>query len=349
MITLDDWRSLEEYGRAKELTVGDEQVEPIARGIVEGLMKNPLLLRYLSSRRSYQLADGAFGSQPIAEPWEVIGEKIAFAMSAAMEACGWPGARRWRWPYALDVTFAQYAMGLSGRTLMAQPFLFREEIVDLLKTAPDPPPGAFLTYGDLPYPIMYWTWETARLIQSADGVPAEVDQMMVTMHQGGIETFELEQPMAYTDAEFRSEEGRPAVRGGTVPYGIAWDDPEMDEASRAVIRGVLQVAAFLNSPYVDSAPTGIPRQQRRALARQGAPLEMLGEQVHVVTLRRSQRDSDSTRSEEEREWKHHWWVSGHYRNQWYPSLRRHKLIFVPPYLKGDMDKPLLEKIYDVAR
>ena len=35
-----------------------------------------------------------------------------------------------------------------------------------------------------------------------------------------------------------------------------------------------------------------------------------------------------------------WLVSGHLRNQWYQSLGRHKLIYIPPHIKGPEGAPL---------
>jgi len=40
---------------------------------------------------------------------------------------------------------------------------------------------------------------------------------------------------------------------------------------------------------------------------------------------------------------HRFMVRGHWRNQWYPSLQRHRQKFIPAYIKGPDDAPLLEK------
>lgn len=40
------------------------------------------------------------------------------------------------------------------------------------------------------------------------------------------------------------------------------------------------------------------------------------------------------------EWSHRWIVSGHWRNQWYPSSGTHELTYILPYVKGPDDKPL---------
>ena len=80
----------------------------------------------------------------------------------------------------------------------------------------------------------------------------------------------------------------------------------------------------------------------------------LASSVHVVELRRDVRerlarpDNDGTLPS--RDWRHHWWVSGHYRAQWMPSTQSHKVMWIAPYLKGALDKPLLDRrVYVVDR
>lgn len=40
------------------------------------------------------------------------------------------------------------------------------------------------------------------------------------------------------------------------------------------------------------------------------------------------------------EWNCQWIVRGHWRDQWYPSIRRNQPIWITPYIKGPEDKPL---------
>lgn len=40
-------------------------------------------------------------------------------------------------------------------------------------------------------------------------------------------------------------------------------------------------------------------------------------------------------------------VMGHYRSQWYPSKKRHELIWIDAHTRGPKDKPIKEKIYNV--
>lgn len=64
--------------------------------------------------------------------------------------------------------------------------------------------------------------------------------------------------------------------------------------------------------------------------------------VRVVRLRRvgPQQSADGSLSVV---WSHRWMVSGHWRNQWLPSLKAHRLQWIAPYVKGPDDKPLVVK------
>ena len=117
-----------------------------------------------------------------------------------------------------------------------------------------------------------------------------------------------------------------------------------------VVRLALAGVAFINSPYMDVVKPSLPRPVRRAIQREGG--EIPSPAVNVVTLRRpmpeqgkSLRESDG----EGREYSHRWWVSGHIRAQWYPSIKAQKLIWIAPYIKGPESAPVKERVYAVVR
>jgi hypothetical protein len=63
--------------------------------------------------------------------------------------------------------------------------------------------------------------------------------------------------------------------------------------------------------------------------------------VNVVRLRRaSQSSGPQVDDSADSKYSTRWLVSGHLRNQWYPSLGRHKLIYIPPHMKGPEGAPL---------
>lgn len=73
--------------------------------------------------------------------------------------------------------------------------------------------------------------------------------------------------------------------------------------------------------------------------------------VVVVRLRREsgsngEHESDGTRLS------HRFIVSGHWRQQWYPSIQGHRQIWISPYVKGPEDQPLVVKprrVYTLER
>ena len=93
------------------------------------------------------------------------------------------------------------------------------------------------------------------------------------------------------------------------------------------------------------------RPVRRVMQRRGERVPY----VHVVSLRQVERKSKEADHEHEKrsvEWQHSWIVSGHWRQQWYPSENTHHELYVQEYLKGPSEKPLLPprgKLYKVVR
>jgi hypothetical protein len=73
----------------------------------------------------------------------------------------------------------------------------------------------------------------------------------------------------------------------------------------------------------------------------------------VVTLRRHREDAFPADPEERHvEWTHRWLVSGHWRNQWYPSLSLHRQVWITPYIKGPEEAPLVirpVRVFKLAR
>lgn len=82
------------------------------------------------------------------------------------------------------------------------------------------------------------------------------------------------------------------------------------------------------------------RHARRRLARAGSPLAERS--IRVITLRRpASHHVDAAGGTVD--WSHRWMVSGHWRNQWVPTLQTHRLQWIAPYVKGPDDKPLVIK------
>jgi hypothetical protein len=80
----------------------------------------------------------------------------------------------------------------------------------------------------------------------------------------------------------------------------------------------------------------------RPRLRRAQRVGLLEPTVRVISLRRSEhtpRDS----SDAPVDWSHRWIVSGHWRNQWRPSVQQHRLQWIDDHVKGPDDKPLVLK------
>jgi len=125
-----------------------------------------------------------------------------------------------------------------------------------------------------------------------------------------------------------------------------YPDDFRDDGQRERYEYIAKMIGFLNSPYI-----GIDRIiPVRALRRNAKRLRIeLPECVNYVVLRREQKSKSDIESLLGRTYDYQWMVSGHYRNQWYPSEGSHKLIWIAPYVKGPEDKPLKQRAYKVMR
>jgi hypothetical protein len=116
----------------------------------------------------------------------------------------------------------------------------------------------------------------------------------------------------------------PEVRdNGTVPAQQQW------------LRFTAAAFAFLEQRILVTRRVRPARATRRRLA---APLPE--DWLRVVTLRRRVQLGASAAGHDEVAWSCRWLVRGHWREQWFPSVGRHRPIFILPYEKGPEDKPL---------
>lgn len=127
--------------------------------------------------------------------------------------------------------------------------------------------------------------------------------------------------------------------GGVWQYGR---EPEWD--SHRFLGAFLR---FIEERWVDPRAIDLSRPLFKRAQRHGVPEP----RVKIVRLRR--RDERTPRNPDVQpvEWAHRWIVEGHWRNQWYPSIQQHRPKYIPSYIKGPSDKPLVihDKIYLVDR
>jgi hypothetical protein len=114
-------------------------------------------------------------------------------------------------------------------------------------------------------------------------------------------------------------------------------------------RGILAFLLFTSQPVVQTVEHSAPRAWRRH-----SPSGNSHPFVNVVKLRSKQylRAADGEEHpSRDVDWACRWVVRAHWRNQYYPSLHKHKPLLIPAHMKGPEDKPLKQSInlFDVSR
>jgi hypothetical protein len=235
-------------------------------------------------------------------------------------------------------------IGITGAisAAKAQVYLWDEKILETVDACPVP--RHTITRADLPYPIMFWSYENSRR-GTINGKTYEVNWFMVSAIADKILFYhDLTPPDDSNEYEVNY------ILQNYVDFGSVYPDDFQEGLDRQAAGQVIARLAFLNSPYVN-----VDRQPlSRDLRRQGNPVvgSVNDCKTNVVLLRREAREAIRQEDDDIRTHgtpSHHWWVSGHIRNQPYPSEGVSRLIWIAPYLKGNLRGPLLEKVYAVRR
>lgn len=194
---------------------------------------------------------------------------------------------------------------------------------------------------DLPHPSMSILWQGELVLRDQDHAK-ELDWGWTVV----VDNPERGNLLLYMGGRIAKD--RLGVVGRTGHYGqrLGGNDASNQEVEASEWAILTKLIAFINSPYVSSSLLHLSRPIRKSLRDAHMSTETL---LHVVTLRReasnAQRDFDAA----DREYRHQWWVSGHYRSQWYPSLDRHRTIWIAPYLKGPSGAPMIQHVFEVKR
>lgn len=326
-----------------------EITEKTRAAVQKKLTSDVLLKRYMHHLDS--------GSSPRnTEPWQALAEKRYAALTLSMIGSGLasgPGGIGWA-PHALPDGDDPSIHGVGMAMLMASPvtvpYLWMAEVEDMVRALPLP--RHVVGRNLLPHPWMFFSCEVAY---------GPVTFLAGGEHLNGayIDWFLLRDNRTHLDVvvplSFQHDapsDKSTVILPMSIPYGKTWPD-DFPEGEVQPIGVVLKRLAFINSPYVETVEHRLPRPIRREMHRAGLDVRPEDEETcRTVVLRRAaaeaQAQHDADR-ESGRDWRGHWWVSGHFRAQWYPSEEAHKVIWVAPYVKGDLSKPLIEKTYVVTR
>lgn len=140
-----------------------------------------------------------------------------------------------------------------------------------------------------------------------------------------------------------------------LPFGDMVDEETADPDNPKPIRNdtlrtLISTWLLMGQPIVTADPEPLPRQARRRIQREtGKPPPP----VRVVKLRHiaAHQAGDDLPEGAGRHYRHRWVVRGHWRNQWYPSRKDNRPVYIPSHVKGPKGAPLIgtEKVYDWSR
>jgi hypothetical protein len=106
---------------------------------------------------------------------------------------------------------------------------------------------------------------------------------------------------------------------------------------------------FMKQPFCTIERHRPERMVRREAKRKKQPEP---QPINTISLRKKVTKYDQLNKDSEIDWQWRWLVSGHWRDQYYPSKHTNEPIFIQPYIKGPEDKPLKpisERMWHVKR
>jgi hypothetical protein len=335
---------LDEFYRTRKLTTVDDTASEEARERINlrcltWLKNNALLAKYIEHVKGNRSMNTL--------PEHALGERLYAMLTCVLAAHGTieiektpfirppPGVPE---TMALDY-FKRSATGIAVMLLKAQVYLWSDKMEKLADASPLPPHT--VSREVLPMPIMFWSRETRYNFPDLAGRKAS-NNWMAFIHETNHMLIVAD--MSYHDTETTK------LLVDSVVYNRVWPDEYHSDDN---VGRILKRCAFLASPFVVTDRRRMTHATRRQLERDyGMTREETNEpEANVVVLRRLKfrAPQKPTGDHPGVEWKHHWWVGKHYRAQWYPSLQAHKVIWIAAHIKGDLTKPLLEKVYAVRR
>jgi hypothetical protein len=118
---------------------------------------------------------------------------------------------------------------------------------------------------------------------------------------------------------------------------------EPDFQKAIIIQRKLPIALFtlINQPLAVVSKKQAPREFIRRKIKQNSIEEVSS--IRIVNLRKIHSKSDTDSLSSHRDWSYRWLVSGHWRNQYVPSVSAHRLQWINSYVKGDESLPLVVK------
>jgi hypothetical protein len=311
-------------------------------------------------------------------PWQAEGERLCAIMQAGTVIQDGSDEPAFGWmvqdinEIKFEVAELQVAMVHLLSSSHCKNFLFRDEVI---KTATAMPlPKHTINTDLLPMDSMFWVFETPYPINIEAG-KYDDDDSVTSLREAlmaGVSSDKLNTKWIGADGkEYPSDTGlidwlviwkgkdainvAISVRGisNTVNVMLRYENGQTYDDKTGLIPDFLfSMLAFINTPMIHKAKEENPRRVRKQMERTNKNTKQSlpdGKQSSVVYLRRPQAKKVSGKPTEGKKRDFQWWVSGHYRSQWYSSTQTHKLIWIAPFLKGEEGMPVKDITYIVVR
>jgi hypothetical protein len=245
------------------------------------------------------------------------------------------------------------------KCLACEPIYVAEEMMDLVAAAAESFRPEPLALSDLvtqagflvlPRPLYMLDRHGKRLsFRIVAWYPAQSDDRAQTgihlslySHLDDEDDWSEEQEQVELREHFRATVDSPYMLAHLTPWMFGQAVPRVGEPGAEVARGGwwVPVQSLLRLMMQTIAERTSERPYRASRKRWAKERPGFDPYVTVVRLRRPRvRHEDG--GEHEVEWAQRWIVSGHWRNQWFPSLNAHRQIWISPFVKGPEDKPLV--------
>lgn len=300
--------------------------------ILRALIDNPIWMD--SSRRRIRRGYARL------RPCDVRGEQADICYGLVMRddpipITGPRAVRALGWDTATDDTLRTL---LGSLVYNAVPFLWEPRLIQLAQSMPLP---RHIVGPDLvPHDVMYWT-SIDDLSVISDGIERPdlslASWLIASLPGLGY----LIGAVIAPDVRVVHSYAKAQMDLTFVPIGARY--PEDVNGGQG--ETLLKLAAFIASPFI-STKRHVERTSNGA-RRRGRPSDPVG--VRVIALRSEVREAVAAERGERPAWKSRWLVRGHYRAQWYPSTRSHRVIWIAPYIKGPEGLPISDQLYAVVR
>ncbi|MFI5776960.1 hypothetical protein [Nocardia sp. NPDC051570] len=127
------------------------------------------------------------------------------------------------------------------------------------------------------------------------------------------------------------------VTGHPTSYQTSRDAGVLNTQSEVLSRYVRATWSLMDAPLADTAQPAVPRPLRRRLDKTGIPSTLL-----TVDLKSQHRPPSDTAGVAP-DWTHRWMVRGHWRHLKHPRFKNPRAVWIPEYIKGPNDTPLVVK------